>query len=104
MSVALPSQLPLPHIGCNVHEEDEGPNMLLLVVVVVGLEEPPQLSGSTEQSVGITDRASNEVPSPTDLSERFHSQFRDENRRDIGESQSKWTDSKMETLGSPRST
>jgi hypothetical protein len=104
MSVALPSQLPLPHIGCNVHEEDEGPNMLLLLVVVVGLEEPPQLSESTEQSVGITDRASNEVPSPTDLSERFHSQFRDKNKRDIGKSQSKRTDSKMETLGSPRST
>jgi hypothetical protein len=27
--------------------------------------------------------------------------FRDKNRRGIGESQSKWTDSKMETPGSP---
>eukprot|EP01049_Picozoa_sp_SAG25_P005253 SAG25_NODE_354_length_9250_cov_2.824281_9_plen_296_part_00 len=30
----------------------------------------------------------------------FHTQFRDENRRDIGQSQSKWTASKMETPGS----
>jgi hypothetical protein len=32
---------------------------------------------------------------------RFHPQFRDKNRRDIGKSQSIWTDSKMETAGSP---
>jgi hypothetical protein len=38
------------------------------------------------------------------LSGRFHPQFRDKNRRDIGKSQSKLTDSKMETPGSPRST
>jgi hypothetical protein len=31
---------------------------------------------------------------------RFHPQFRDKNRRDIGKSQSIWTDSKMETPGS----
>eukprot|EP01049_Picozoa_sp_SAG25_P013746 SAG25_NODE_2218_length_1828_cov_1.657027_1_plen_200_part_00 len=34
------------------------------------------------------------------LSGRFHSQFLGKNRRDIGKSQSKWTDSKMETPGS----
>eukprot|EP01047_Picozoa_sp_COSAG01_P069361 COSAG01_NODE_10245_length_2211_cov_2.952178_2_plen_104_part_00 len=33
---------------------------------------------------------------------RFRPQFRDKNRRDIGKSQSIWTDSKMETAGSPR--
>jgi hypothetical protein len=32
---------------------------------------------------------------------RFHSQFRDENRRGTGKSQSIWTDSKMETPGAP---
>jgi hypothetical protein len=34
------------------------------------------------------------------LSGRFHPQFRDRNRRDIGKSQSIWTNSKMETPGS----
>jgi hypothetical protein len=33
---------------------------------------------------------------------RFHPQLRDKNRRDIGKSQSIWTDSKMETARSPR--
>eukprot|EP01047_Picozoa_sp_COSAG01_P031339 COSAG01_NODE_2222_length_8137_cov_49.268972_1_plen_197_part_00 len=33
---------------------------------------------------------------------RFHPQFRDKNRRDIGKSQPKWTASKMETPGSRR--
>jgi hypothetical protein len=32
-----------------------------------------------------------------DLPRRFHSIFRDKNRRDIGKSQSKWTAHKMET-------
>eukprot|EP01047_Picozoa_sp_COSAG01_P057858 COSAG01_NODE_6739_length_3521_cov_30.112800_3_plen_77_part_00 len=32
----------------------------------------------------------------------FHPQLRDQNRRDIGKSQSIWTGSKMETPGSPR--
>jgi hypothetical protein len=36
-----------------------------------------------------------------DLPARFHPQFRDKNRRDIGKSQSKWTASKMETPRSP---
>jgi hypothetical protein len=31
---------------------------------------------------------------------RFHPQFRDKNRRDVGKSQSKWTASKTETPGS----
>jgi hypothetical protein len=35
------------------------------------------------------------------LAGRFRSQFRDKNRRDIGKSQSIWTDSKSETAGSP---
>eukprot|EP01047_Picozoa_sp_COSAG01_P036357 COSAG01_NODE_2839_length_6992_cov_15.825040_3_plen_132_part_00 len=35
------------------------------------------------------------------LSGRFHPQFRDRNRRDIGKSQSIWTNSKMETPSSP---
>jgi hypothetical protein len=34
------------------------------------------------------------------LARRFHPQFRDKNRRDIGKSQSVWTDSKMETARS----
>jgi hypothetical protein len=34
------------------------------------------------------------------LSGRFHPQFRDKNRRDIGKSQSVWTDPKMETPSS----
>jgi hypothetical protein len=34
------------------------------------------------------------------LSGRFHPYFRDQNRRDIGKYQSKWTNSKMETPGS----
>jgi hypothetical protein len=38
--------------------------------------------------------------SPPSLARRFHPQFRDKNRRDIGKSQSMWTDSKMETAGS----
>jgi hypothetical protein len=33
---------------------------------------------------------------------RFHPQFCDQNRRDIGKSQSKWTASEMETPGSQR--
>ena len=35
-----------------------------------------------------------------DLARRFHPQFRDKNRRDIGKSQSVWTDFKMETARS----
>jgi hypothetical protein len=31
---------------------------------------------------------------------RFHAQFRDQNRRDIGKSQSVWTDPTLETAGS----
>jgi hypothetical protein len=38
----------------------------------------------------------------TALPGRFHPQFRNKNRRDTGQSQSKWTPSKMETPGSPR--
>ena len=34
------------------------------------------------------------------LARRFRPQFRDKNRRGIGESQSAWTDSKMETARS----
>jgi hypothetical protein len=34
------------------------------------------------------------------LARRFHPQFRDKNRRDMGKSQSVWTDSKMETARS----
>jgi hypothetical protein len=37
------------------------------------------------------------------LARRFHPQFRDKNRRDIGKSQSTWTDSKIETARSPSS-
>jgi hypothetical protein len=33
---------------------------------------------------------------------RFHPQIRDQNRRDIGKSQSIWTACKIETPGSPR--
>jgi hypothetical protein len=36
----------------------------------------------------------------TRLPGRFHPQFRDQNRRDIGKSQPKWTASKMDTPGS----
>jgi hypothetical protein len=42
------------------------------------------------------------APARTSLPGRFHPQLLDENRRDIGKSQSKWTDSKMETAGSPK--
>jgi hypothetical protein len=38
---------------------------------------------------------------PTPLPGRFHPQFREQNRRDIGKSQPEWTMSKMETPGSP---
>eukprot|EP01047_Picozoa_sp_COSAG01_P061265 COSAG01_NODE_7628_length_3121_cov_51.317670_2_plen_91_part_00 len=37
---------------------------------------------------------------PCSLPGRFQPQFRDKNRRDIGKSQSIWTDPKMETAGS----
>jgi hypothetical protein len=43
-----------------------------------------------------------QTPAPCScLPGRFHPQFRDRTRRDIGKSQSIWTDSKMETPGSP---
>eukprot|EP01047_Picozoa_sp_COSAG01_P145200 COSAG01_NODE_77377_length_165_cov_125.287879_1_plen_54_part_11 len=44
-------------------------------------------------------------PLPTDphlMARRFHPQFRDQNRRGIGKSQSAWTDSKMEVVCSHR--
>jgi hypothetical protein len=43
------------------------------------------------------------IGSALHLPGRFHPQFREgkKNRRDIGKSQSIWTDSKMETPGSP---
>jgi hypothetical protein len=40
------------------------------------------------------------TPTSVRLPERFHPHSRDQNRRGIGKSQSKWTDSKMETPGS----
>jgi hypothetical protein len=43
----------------------------------------------------------NQLRSDQSLPGRFHPQIRDQNRRDMGKSQSIWTDSKMKTPGSP---
>jgi hypothetical protein len=94
-------------VGCfnnmTIHTAQDGPTPLTAASSSTSKAcVPRNLSGaSTDLWVVMRGEEGRWMARAPALSGRFHPQFRDRNRRDIGKSQSIWTNSKMETPSSP---